>query len=108
MLDPQQRRRAGWQVTAAAAIALAVTGCQSSSPEPTEMSRTTLQTAPADLQLLCANAVATKTGASSDQVLPVSSRQVGASSFQVELDAGGVRHNCVVDSEGNVTSVGTL
>jgi hypothetical protein len=84
---------------------LAAAGCQSSSPEPQQMARTTLQTAPADLQLLCANAVATQTGAASDKVLPVSSRQLDATSFQVDLDASGKRHTCVVDNEGNVKSV---
>ena len=69
------------------------------------MARTTLQTAPADLQLLCANAVATQTGAASDKVLPVNSRQLDATSFQVELDAAGKRHSCVVDNDGNVKSV---
>jgi hypothetical protein len=83
---------------------LAAAGCQSS-PEPQQMARTTLQTAPADLQLLCANAVATQTGASSDKVLPVSSRQLDATSFQVDLDAAGKKHSCVVDTEGNVKSV---
>lgn len=108
MLDPQENRRAGWQVAAVAATALAVAGCQSSSPGPQEMARTTLQTAPADLQLLCANAVATQTGTASDKVLPVSSRQIDAKSFQVELDAAGKKHNCVVDNDGNVTSVSSL
>ena len=84
---------------------LAAAGCQSSSPEPQQMARTTLQTAPADLQLLCANAVATQTGASSDKVLPVSSRQLDATSFQVDLDAAGKKHSCAVDTEGNVKSV---
>lgn len=88
-----------------AAGLLAAAGCQSSSPEPQQMARTTLQTAPADLQLLCANAVATQTGTPSDRVLPVSSRQLDARSYQVELDAAGRRHNCVVDNDGNVTSV---
>jgi hypothetical protein len=83
---------------------LAAAGCQSS-PEPQQTARTTLQTAPADLQLLCANAVATQTGASSDKVLPVSSRQLDATSFQVELDAAGTRRSCVVDNDGNVKSV---
>ena len=105
MLDPQENRRAGWQVAAVAAMALAMAGCQSSSPVPQEMARTTLQTAPADLQLLCANAVATQSGTASDKVLPVSSRQLDARSYQVELDAAGKKHNCVVDSDGNVTSV---
>jgi len=88
-----------------AASAMAAAGCQSSSPEPQQMARTTLQTAPADLQLLCANAVATQTGAASDKVLPVNSRQLDGTSFQVELDAAGKRHTCVVDNEGNVKSV---
>jgi len=87
-----------------AVVLFAAAGCQSS-PEPQQMARTTLQTAPADLQLLCANAVATQTGAASDKVLPVSSRQLDATSFQVDLDASGKRHSCVVDSEGNVKSV---
>ena len=87
---------------------LAAAGCQSSSPEPQQMARTTLQTAPADLQLLCASAVATQTGTPSDKVLPTSSRQLDARSYQVELDAAGKRHNCVVDSDGNVTSVSAV
>ena len=90
--------------TLAASALLAAAGCQSS-PEPQQMARTTLQTAPADLQLLCANAVVTQTGAAQDKVLPVSSRQLDATSFQVDLDAAGKRHTCVVDSDGNVKSV---
>ena len=88
----------------AASALLAAAGCQSS-PEPQQMARTTLQTAPADLQLLCANAVVTQTGAAQDKVLPVSSRQLDATSFQVDLDAAGKPHTCVVDSDGNVKSV---
>lgn len=88
----------------AASALLAAAGCQSS-PEPQQMARTTLQTAPADLQLLCANAVVTQTGAAQDKVLPVSSRQLDATSYQVDLDAAGKRHTCVVDSDGNVKSV---
>jgi hypothetical protein len=88
-----------------AVVLLAAAGCQSSSPEPQQMARTTLQTAPADLQLLCANAVATQTGAAQDKVLPVSSRQLDAASFEVQLDAAGKRHICVVDNDGNVKSV---
>ena len=104
MPNLHENRRDGWQVVAVAVTALVLAGCVSS-PAPQEMSRTTLQTAPADLQLLCANAVATQTGTPSDKVLPVSSRQLDAKSYQVELDAAGKKHNCVVDSDGNVTSV---
>ncbi len=91
-------------LVAAGAMLLAAASCVSS-PEPAQMARTTLQTAPADLQLLCANAVATQTGVAAEKVLPVSSSQVDAQSFKVELDAGGARHSCVVDNEGKVTSV---
>jgi hypothetical protein len=102
-----ERQASRWRASfsAAAFSALLVAGCQSSSPEPQQMARTSLQTAPADLQLLCASSVATQTGTTSDKVLPVSSRQLDAKSYQVELDAAGKKHNCVVDSDGNVTSV---
>ena len=88
----------------AATALLVAAGCQSS-PEPQQTARTTLQTAPADLQLLCANAVVTQTGAAQDKVLPVSSRQLDATSYQVELTAAGKQHSCVVGSDGVVKSV---
>jgi hypothetical protein len=103
--EAQSSRWSRVSAALAASALLATAGCMSSSPEPQQMARTTLQTAPADLQLLCANAVATQTGAASDKVLPVSSRQLDATSFQVELDAAGKKHSCVVDNEGNVKSV---
>ena len=89
----------------AAAALLVAAGCMSSSPDPQQTARTTLQTAPADLQLLCANAVVTQTGAAQDKVLPVSSRQLDATSYQVELNAAGKQHSCVVGSDGVVKSV---
>ena len=67
------------------------------------MARTSLQTAPADLQLICANAVVGH--AAGAKVLPTSSRQLDATSYSVDLDAGGRKFNCVVDSSGSVKSV---
>lgn len=93
-------------VTIAASLFI-LSGCVSS-PEPQEAARSTLQTAPADLQLLCANEVATKTGTPSDKVLPVSSRQLDTKSYQVELDAAGKRHNCVIDNDGKIASIATV
>jgi hypothetical protein len=78
--------------------------CQSA-PDPTEMSRTTLQTAPADLQLLCANAVADSAKIDSRKILPVGSQALDAESFNVELNANGRRFNCVVDNKGVIRSV---
>jgi hypothetical protein len=81
-----------------------VVGCQSSGPSPDTV-RNTGQTAPADLQLTCASAAATPLGVDSGAVLPVSSSQIDAQTFQVVLESGGARANCVVDTSGNVISV---
>jgi hypothetical protein len=69
------------------------------------MSRTTTETAPADLQLLCANAAATSAGTDNSKVLPVSSRKVDAQTYQVDLNVNGKPTSCTVDSQGNVVSV---
>ncbi|GAA2822234.1 hypothetical protein EDC40_105420 [Aminobacter aminovorans] len=84
---------------------LAVAGCSSTAPEPQDMARTTVQTAPADLQLTCASAAATSAGVEADKVLPVGSSQLDATRYQVDLNASGQRYVCVVDNVGNVTSV---
>ncbi|WP_371742515.1 hypothetical protein [Ensifer sp. ENS09] len=88
---------------AAAALAV-INGCQSQ-PKPEDMARTSLQTAPADLQLLCAHAVAGAAQVDSSKVLPTSSRALDAASYSVDLDAGGRKFNCVVDTAGSVKSV---
>ncbi|GLS36495.1 hypothetical protein GCM10010869_20840 [Mesorhizobium tianshanense] len=69
------------------------------------MSRTQVETAPADLQLLCADAAAKASGADSTKILPVSSSKLDPKTYQVELDAGGKKTSCLVDTEGNVRSV---
>ncbi|WP_429125360.1 hypothetical protein [Ensifer sp. 4252] len=90
----------------AAGVGLAVLGgCQSAPPKPEEMARTSLQTAPADLQLICANAAAGTAKVDSSKVLPTSSRQLDAASYSVDLDAGGRKFNCIVDNNGSVKSV---
>ncbi|HEV7318979.1 MAG TPA: hypothetical protein VGO04_10265 [Ensifer sp.] len=89
----------------AATLALAmISGCQSP-PKPEDMARTSLQTAPADLQLLCAHAVAGAAQVDSTKVLPTSSRALDAASYSVDLDAGGRKFNCIVDTAGSVKSV---
>ena len=69
------------------------------------MSRTQVETAPADLQLLCADAVAKASGVGSAKLLPVSSSKINSMTYQVELDAGGKKTSCLVDTNGNVKSV---
>lgn len=69
------------------------------------MSRTSTQTAPADLQLLCANAAAGAAGSPSTKVLPTGSRLLPDGTFGVDLDAGGRKFSCIVDNNGTVRSV---
>ncbi|MET3794243.1 hypothetical protein [Aquamicrobium terrae] len=78
--------------------------CQSS-PTPDQMTRTAVETAPADLQLICANAAAQSRGVDTATVLPTSSRKLDARTYQVQLNASGTTMNCVVDDQGMVSSV---
>jgi hypothetical protein len=94
-------------VAAVACVLLAgagFAGCQSS-PEPDQMSRTATETAPADLQLLCANAAAQTTGVDGSKVLPVGSNRLDGKTYSVDLNAGGTAMRCTVDDTGNVVSV---
>ena len=70
------------------------------------MSRTTIETAPADLQLLCADAVNRERGGAQN-ALPISSRRLDAGTYQVDFQTGGATTACVIDSAGNVMSVQT-
>ena len=71
--QPATRRRTGVAV-AAAAIAVLAAGCASQSAQVIEpeqpMVRQTSQTAPADLQLLCANEAAKAFGIPTGQLFP--------------------------------------
>jgi hypothetical protein len=82
----------------------AIAACQSS-PPPDQMSRTAVQTAPADLQLLCADAAAKQAGLDRAKILPTGSRPVDAGGFSVDLDASGRKFSCVIDNMGIVKSV---
>jgi hypothetical protein len=76
----------------------------SGGPAPDSV-RNTAQTAPADLQVTCASAAATSLGVDGSSVLPISSSQIDAQSYQVDLDVRGARATCIVDATGNVLSV---
>ena len=93
-------------VVALGFIAQSLIACVSTPPPaPEQMSRTQVETAPADLQLLCANAVAKSSGVNSAKILPISSSKIDSKTYQVELDAGGKKTSCLVDTDGNVKSV---
>lgn len=82
---------------------LMLSACTPAPPPPEAMARTTLMTAPADLQLLCANATASAAGGA--KVLPTGSRLQPDGTFVVDLDAGGRKFSCIVDNNGTVRSV---
>lgn len=84
----------------------AIAGCVSSPPPPPDqMARTTLQTAPADLQLLCADATAKSVNLDRSKLLPTSSRQLDAASYSVEISETNRKFNCVIGTDGKVASI---
>ncbi|TWI26703.1 hypothetical protein IQ26_05997 [Mesorhizobium tianshanense] len=99
--------RTSIRATAIGFLVGVLSACVSAPPPPPQdqMSRTQVETAPADLQLLCADAAAKASGADSTKILPVSSSKLDPKTYQVELDAGGKKTSCLVDTEGNVRSV---
>lgn len=101
--DLMTRIAGRWSILVAMG-AVVIGGCTPPAPPPDAMARTTLQTAPADLQLLCANSAAGVAGAGA-KVLPTGSRALPDGTFGVDLDAGGKKFSCVVDNNGTVRSV---
>jgi hypothetical protein len=96
---------ARWPVIAALA---ALAGCAQHSPvaqqSPQSTFRQTVETAPADLQLVCAGEAARIYEVSSDRVLPISSSAEGET-FTVVLNADGTQAICTIDNHGNVLSL---
>ncbi|MFW6077007.1 MAG: hypothetical protein ACOC71_04585 [Hyphomicrobiales bacterium] len=92
--------------SAVAALAVVAQGCaMQSSPEPQQPTvRQSSQTAPADLQLMCANEAAQTYGVPSERVLPVSS-SVQGEVYTVVLNAGDAQAVCTIDEEGTVLSL---
>jgi hypothetical protein len=88
----------------AAACFGTLAACQSA-PTEDKMAKTTTDTAPADLQLLCANAAATPARVEAAKILPVSSAKLDDQNYTVQLDASGKKFTCTVDVNGNVKSV---
>lgn len=86
-----------------AGLALALAGCnttQTQSGTGQHMVRSSVETAPADLQLLCAAEAATYYGTPSERVLPLSSGRSGAATYEVMLDVAGRRARCTIDESG--------
>jgi hypothetical protein len=94
--------------SAVAAIAVLAAGCASQSAQVIEpeqpMVRQTARTAPADLQLLCANEAAQAFGMASETVLPIGSSSQGGV-YTVILNAGGGQAICTIDDDGTILSL---
>jgi hypothetical protein len=105
LLSPAALNRNRAAALAAAFATMLVVGCQSGGGPTPDSVRNTGQTAPADLQLTCASAAATPLGVDGATVLPVSSSQIDAQTFQVMLQSGSAQASCVIDASGNVISV---
>lgn len=93
-----------WKLILAAACLGSLAACQSA-PTQDKMAKTTTDTAPADLQLLCANSTATTAKVEASKVLPISSAKVDDQTYSVNLDAAGKKFTCLVDMNGSVKSV---
>ena len=83
---------------------LPLAACQSA-PTPDAMARTTTEVAPADLQLLCANAAATAAKADVAKTLPISSSRLDDMTYAVKVDAAGTKYDCKVGTDGTVKAV---
>ncbi|MGE0847627.1 MAG: hypothetical protein AB7L41_15275 [Flavobacteriaceae bacterium] len=102
MTTPTRIRTAGLL-----ALALAAAACSSGSDQmaPQATVRNTANTAPADLQLLCASQAATTFNVQADKVLPVSSAMLDGNVYRVELSMEGRRADCLIDNNGTITSL---
>ncbi len=89
----------------AAPLSFVLAGCVSDGPTPDQMSRTAVETAPADLQLVCANEAARALSTNPSKTLPVSSRRIDANTYEVRLNAEGKYASCNVMHNGSVISV---
>ncbi len=93
---------------ALAGTALLALGCSQGTETATPQGmavRATVETAPADLQLLCAAEAAKVYQAPSEKILPLSSQRSGAASYDVDLDVAGKRARCTIDESGTTITV---
>lgn len=91
-------------LAAAACLAL-LAGCNTSSSNSSEGVRTTAETAPTDLQLLCASRTAEELQIEGGNVLPVSSARSGETAYQVNMTFEGGQATCVIDESGVVQTI---
>lgn len=104
------RRSAGMKLACGAALCAAGALAQAcSAPAATTAAqpeiRRAVETAPADLQLVCAAEAAEVYELASDRVLPVGSTVEPGGVYTVILTAGDRRAVCTIDDDGRVLSM---
>jgi hypothetical protein len=84
-----------------------VAGCNTSSNQTPSAGavRSSGETAPTDLQLLCASKTAEELKVTGGNVLPVSSMPSGENAYQVNLTFDGGQAVCIIDETGTVQSI---
>jgi len=92
-----------------AGVALLIAGCadgtqQAATPQPLA-TRAAVETAPADLQLLCAAEAAKVYSAPSEKILPVASMRSSPTTFDVDLNVDGRSARCTIDETGTTITV---
>ncbi|MEO1067220.1 MAG: hypothetical protein AAFW47_07565 [Pseudomonadota bacterium] len=80
--------------------------CAATQPEgPKPTVKQVVETAPADLQLACANQASLQFGATAGTVLPVSSARTGDASFVVDLSSQAGQFRCSISQDGVISSL---
>lgn len=86
-------------------IALGLGACTSNQNKTQENIRSSVRTAPADLQLTCSTETATRLQITGEQLLPISSSEISPNIFRVDFNTRGGPAYCIVDQSGTVLSV---
>ncbi|MGB3337952.1 MAG: hypothetical protein WBA73_12305 [Devosia sp.] len=87
-------------------LSMGLAACSSTSPAAVPTIRGSAQTAPADLQLLCAGEAQTRFAAPPNSVLPVASRPgMATGTYSVDLKLPTGQALCVIDANGAISSL---
>lgn len=101
--------RAAFTLGGLAGLGLLLAGCggssqQAAAPQPQAV-RSAVETAPADLQLMCASEAAKVYSAPANKILPVASSRSSATTYAVDLNVDGKSARCTIDDTGTSITV---
>jgi hypothetical protein len=109
MINNSNMNRILGQMAAIGTTVLLLAACSSTGTTSSQNTvRGSIETAPTDLQLLCASETASRLGLASDAVLPISSETQGTGSFLVILHIPSGQAQCIISADGAVQSVSRI